>query len=96
MARRRYLVTYDIADDKRRVRVMHTIRDHGDRLQYSVFRCDLNAREVQQLKQTLHTLIHHKDDQTLIIDLGPVDGANGDGIESIGRTYQAEARSRII
>ncbi len=96
MARRRYLVTYDIADDKRRVRVMRTLRDHGDRLQYSVFRCDLNAREVQQLKQTLHALIHHIEDQTLIIDLGPLATTRGDGIEAIGRPYQLETSCRII
>ena len=96
MARRRYLVTYDVADDKRRTRIMNTLRDHGDRLQFSVFRCDLSLREVQLLKQTLHALLHHTEDQTLIVDLGPLDTGQGDGIESVGRAYQPEARARII
>lgn len=96
MARRRYLVTYDVADDKRRAKIMRALEDHGDRLQYSVFRCDLNARELLQLKRTLHELVHHTQDQALIVDLGGTDAESGDGVESIGRPYEAETRARIV
>jgi CRISPR-associated endonuclease Cas2 len=44
-SRSRYLVTYDVADDKRRDRVHRTLLDFGDALQFSVFLCDLNERE---------------------------------------------------
>ncbi len=42
--RRRYLITYDISDDKRRARVFKSLRNRGDHLQFSVFLCELNPR----------------------------------------------------
>lgn len=36
-----YLISYDIPDDRRRVRVAKTLKDYGDRVQYSVFECIL-------------------------------------------------------
>ena len=41
MARRRYLMAYDVADPKRLRRICTLMEDHGERLQYSVFLCDL-------------------------------------------------------
>ena len=35
--RRRWIVAYDIRDPKRLRKVYEVVRDHGDRLQYSVF-----------------------------------------------------------
>ena len=96
MARRRYLVTYDIVDDKRRTRSARVLGTHGDRLQYSVFRCDLNARELVQLRGLLHVAIHHREDQVLFVDLGTVVGEEEDRIESIGRPYEPNTRVRIV
>jgi CRISPR-associated protein Cas2 len=96
MARRRFLVTYDIVDDKRRSRAARTLENHGDRLQYSVFRCDLNPREVAQLKALLHDVIHHREDQVLFVDLGTVVDEDEDRIESVGRPYQPNTRVRIV
>ncbi len=44
--RRAYLVTYDICEAKRLREVFKTMRGHGDHLQYSVFRCELNRSEL--------------------------------------------------
>ncbi|MGI6496948.1 MAG: CRISPR-associated endonuclease Cas2 [Kiritimatiellia bacterium] len=41
--RRFYLVSYDIPDDKRRARVFKLMRGWGERVQYSVFCCQLNS-----------------------------------------------------
>ncbi len=65
-----YLVCYDIADDKRLRKVFKTCRNHGDHLQYSVFQCDLNAQEKIGLETELGQIIHHEEDQVLIISLG--------------------------
>jgi CRISPR-associated protein Cas2 len=96
MARHRYLVTYDIADDKRRTKVMKTMRDHGDRLQFSVFRCELDGRELVALRASLSGTIHHADDQVLIVDLGPADSSARDDFEAVGRAYAPEVRARIV
>lgn len=38
----RYVIAYDIADDGRRTRLAHLLEAYGDRVQYSVFECDLD------------------------------------------------------
>ena len=40
-----YLVSYDIADDKRLKQVFKVCKNYGNHLQYSVFECDLNPAE---------------------------------------------------
>jgi len=45
MARRVYIVAYDISHPKRLRRVFRTMKVYGQHLQLSVFRCDLRACE---------------------------------------------------
>jgi CRISPR-associated protein Cas2 len=94
--RNRYIVTYDISDDDRRNLVFKTLRGRGDHIQYTVFRCDLSDQERITLIATLHPLIEHKEDQILLIDLGPVDGRAADCVVSLGRPYLPRERSVII
>ena len=49
MARRRYLIAYDIRDPQRLRRICKLMEAHGERLQYSVFICDLSRGELAQL-----------------------------------------------
>ncbi|HOF31286.1 MAG TPA: CRISPR-associated endonuclease Cas2 [Burkholderiaceae bacterium] len=48
-----WLVTYDVSDDGRRRRVERILLGHGEREQYSVFRCRLSPREVRDLRARL-------------------------------------------
>ena len=71
MARRkRYLVAYDIREDKRLRRVHKTMKGYGWSLQYSVFICDLDTIELVSMKTDLGDIIHHGLDSIAIIDLG--------------------------
>jgi hypothetical protein len=45
MGRRRYLVAYDIRDDRRLRSIAGCMEGYGTRIQYSVFVCDLSDRE---------------------------------------------------
>lgn len=94
--RNRYIVTYDITDDRRREAVYKTMRGFGDHLQFSVFRCDLSEREVVDMTAVVHSLIDHTLDQVLLIDLGPVDGRATSCISSIGRPYKNPERTVVI
>lgn len=68
--RRRYLVSYDIRDDKR-LRVVHkTMKAYGWAMQYSVFICDLDFAELHALRMDLSSIIHHQVDSVALIDLG--------------------------
>lgn len=94
--RNRYLITYDISDDERRNLVFKTLRGAGDHIQYSVFRCDLSEKEKVTLVAQLHPMIHHAEDQILVVDLGPVDGRGSTCVEPIGRPYFSPERSAIV
>ena len=51
--RRRYLVAYDIREDKRLRRVHKTMKGYGWSLQYSVFICDLDTMELLAMRSDL-------------------------------------------
>jgi CRISPR-associated protein Cas2 len=71
MARRRYLMAYDIADPKRLRRICTLMEEHGERLQYSVFLCDLTVAERSELETRVTSVMHLTEDSVVQIDLGP-------------------------
>lgn len=85
--RHTYLVTYDIANDKRLKKVFKACKDHGTHLQFSVFECDLNPRELVHLERELKSLIKHDEDQVLFVSLGPAEGRGDRVISSLGLPY---------
>src|ERR1051326_3480038 len=91
----RYIVSYDISDPKRLRRVFRTMKGFGDPLQLSVFRCDLSASERVLLIEAISKVINHRDDQVMIIDIGPVEGRGEDRIETIGRALDSDRIDRI-
>lgn len=56
------LVSYDVVDDRRRLKVAKVLTDYGRRVQKSVFECDLDERRYLKLKQALDGLIDHEED----------------------------------
>jgi CRISPR-associated protein Cas2 len=96
--RRRYFITYDISDDKRRDRVFKTLRNRGDHVQFSVFLCELNAREYALLKGELQQYVHQRDDQVLLLDLGPAENVFeiGQGMECVGSAYCPPQRIMVV
>ena len=85
--RKTYLVCYDIADDYRRGMVNKTLRGFGDRIQYSIFECQLNAVDLVRCRLALGGVINHKGDQILFVDLGPSDARGDRVITSLGKPY---------
>lgn len=70
MARRRYLVAYDIRDDRRLRMVAKCMEAHGTRIQYSVFVCDLSERERVVMRGALEGIMKVSEDSVMIVDLG--------------------------
>jgi len=56
------IVTYDIADDVRRLKVATKLKDYGERVQYSVFECILDDRMLQSLIHEVTPLIEPEED----------------------------------
>ena len=84
-AARRYLVAYDIADDRRRLRVSTKLSSYGDRVQFSVFVVDGRPAKLVRLRASLSRLIDPDIDSVLLCDLGPVSGDLGQRFDVIGR-----------
>jgi len=92
--RRRYLVSYDVSDDKRRNAIFKALMGNGDHVQFSVFLCELNKRELAQLKGQLDEAVNHREDQVLILDLGRAENELAAMLECLGKAY--EPRSRVL
>jgi CRISPR-associated protein Cas2 len=71
VARRRYLVAYDICDPRRLRRVCGVMESYGQRLQYSVFLCDLSLGERADLERAVLAVMDLTEDSVVQIDLGP-------------------------
>lgn len=55
------VVSYDISNDRKRTKVMKILRDFGNHVQYSVFECRLNKRQIVHMKRLLKTNIDSSD-----------------------------------
>jgi CRISPR-associated protein Cas2 len=85
--RNSFLVCYDICNDKRLRTVFKTMRDFGDHLQYSIFECQFTESDLIRCRHTLSEIIHHREDQVLFVDLGPVEGRGDRVISALGKPY---------
>jgi CRISPR-associated protein Cas2 len=63
------VVSYDVADDRRRHKVMKTLEGYGHRVQFSVFECELRPADLEKLKARLKTLIQPAEDDIRFYDL---------------------------
>jgi CRISPR-associated protein Cas2 len=74
--RGRYLLCYDVREE-RRLRAVHKIADaYGEALQYSVFVCDLSAAEVVTLMATMARTVNQSIDSVILIKLSGVANDN--------------------
>ena len=81
--RHRYLIAYDICDQKRLQRIRLIMEGYGERIQYSVFLCDLATAERNELERRVLTIMNSAQDSVIQIDLGPAAGAVS--VRTLGR-----------
>ncbi len=93
---RLFIVTYDIADQKRWRRVFKAMHGYGEWIQLSVFQCRLSRRRRAELETRLRELVKNGDDHVLLIDVGPADKIEL-VMESIGKTFsKIDRRATVI
>ena len=56
------VISYDIADDKRRNKVAKTLENYGTRVQYSVFECIMEKDRLLKLREELKKIIDETQD----------------------------------
>jgi CRISPR-associated protein Cas2 len=61
-----WLICYDVRDSKRLRKTAKHMEGYGERMQYSVFRCWLTARQLQRLRWELTELLKPEDDVLMI------------------------------
>ncbi len=91
-----FIVTYDICHPKRLRKVFKTMKGFGTHLQLSVFQCDLTARDRVEMLAVLADIINHREDQVLILDLGPSEGRPVKGVEHLGKPVELVQRGATI
>ena len=48
-----YVIRYDVPCDRRRKKIANLLEGYGQRVQYSVFECNLSSKKYQQLSNEL-------------------------------------------
>ncbi|GAB6887035.1 CRISPR-associated endonuclease Cas2 [Desulfothermus okinawensis JCM 13304] len=65
----RYLVIYDISDEKRLLKVAKTMEDFGKRVQKSKFEMELTKKELKKLQARIASIIDPETDGVKYIPL---------------------------
>lgn len=94
--RRCYLVCYDIRDPQRLRRVHKTMKGYGESWQYSVFFCVLKDLDRVRMQSDLEAIMNLRDDQALIIDMGPDEGSSRDAISTLGPSLPRQAVGVVV
>lgn len=93
MKRTRYLIAYDIRDE-RRLREVHTVaKKFGYALQYSVFICDLDEREKYAMRGELAQVVNHAVDSVVFVNLGEPSSRGTECFEFMGTGGRADLPS---
>jgi CRISPR-associated protein Cas2 len=90
------MVAYDVSSDRRRRKVAQALEDLGERVQKSVFVCDLRRRERAALRLRLRRWIDPVTDSLLLVDLGPAARSIESRIESMGHPVSRPTRVLVI
>jgi CRISPR-associated protein Cas2 len=91
-----YIVTYDIADDKRWRVVFKLMHGYGEWMQLSVFQCRLTRSRHVELMSRLTSAISAAEDHVLVVDLGIAEQVEPK-IHSLGkRSFAAIERAPVI
>ena len=57
------MISYDVVDDKNRLKLMKFLKDYGDRVQKSVFECNFSSEVYKQVKSGVEKIINQRKDR---------------------------------
>lgn len=63
------IVAYDVSSDRRRAKIEKLLKDYGQRVNYSVFECDIEKAFYPELRKKTSFLINRKEDRVLFYPL---------------------------
>ena len=65
-SRLHYTISYDIPDDKRRLKIAKILLDYGLRVQYSVFEAELDGNALDRLRERIKAQVELAEDSVRI------------------------------
>jgi CRISPR-associated protein Cas2 len=65
----RYIVCYDVSDDRRRQRLVDVLLDYGKRVEESVFECTLEPPLAARMTDRIRAVAEMEEDKVLIYGL---------------------------
>ena len=93
---RRFVIAYDIVDDRRRSRVAKCLQSYGVRVQFSVFLVDTRPAKLMRLLALLDDRIESSEDSVMVCDLGPVHALTTSTLLYLGNSRAEPPRQSII
>jgi CRISPR-associated protein Cas2 len=57
------MISYDVVDDSKRLKVMKLLKDYGTRVQKSVFECNLSLDLYETVKDQVEKIINRRKDR---------------------------------
>lgn len=88
-----WVVSYDIADDKRRRKVSDLLEGYGRRAQYSVFECEIDDDQRDTLERRLKKIIDEGEDD---VRFYPMNRADLKRVRLLGRATLERARGYYL
>jgi len=88
-----YAISYDIRDNRRRLRVAKILKDYGERVQLSVFEAELEEKSLDRLKKRLERCL---DPAVDTVRLYPLCGACAPKIIILGQGVVTQDPEVII
>ncbi len=89
------VVAYDIANDRRRLKIMKILKGYGEHVQESVFECHLRDNTYRKMKRQLEQLINPADDNVRLYHLCAKDIERIEEL-GVGRPVQLIREFRIV
>ncbi|MFB3787124.1 MAG: CRISPR-associated endonuclease Cas2 [bacterium] len=56
------MVTYDVRENRRRAKIANELKNYGQRVQYSVFECRVDADHDRKMREIIGKLISEEED----------------------------------
>ncbi len=66
MLKKSYVISYDIVEDRDRVKAADTLKNYGVRVQKSVFECRIGEKSLKKLMTDLKQIIDPETDSILV------------------------------
>ncbi len=92
----KFLIAYDVPDDRRRHSIAVVLQSFGDRVQYSVFMVDCAPSRVIVLQKRLEVIMERDEDSVLVCDLGLSKRADAKALTWLGRSRYVVGDGTLI